>query len=88
LKGRGFSRAASAFLKIGALAPEVTASSPHPILGGAALHNLRKKSVLRLILGGAAVRRCDKPLTFISGFSRRGHRFDFFRSLFSAAVIA
>jgi len=29
------------------------------------------------------LKRCDKDLVFISGFSRRGHRFDFFRSLFS-----
>jgi hypothetical protein len=36
----------------------------------ASLHNLRKKSVLRLILGGAVVHRCDDPLTFSGGFSR------------------
>jgi hypothetical protein len=32
--------------------------------------SLRKKSVLRLILGGAAVYRCDKRLVCSIGFSR------------------
>src|SRR6266536_206893 len=34
-----------------------------------------------LVLGGAALQRCDKDFVLISGFSRRGHRFDSFRSL-------
>jgi len=34
------------------------------------LYRLLKKSDLALILGGAAVYRCDKWLTFIDGFSR------------------
>jgi len=41
-----------------------------PILGGAALHNLRKNSMRYLILGGAAVYRCDKQPVFSDGFSR------------------
>ncbi len=35
-------------------------------------NRLRKNSVLRLILGGAAVYRCDKWLVFRIGFSRCG----------------
>jgi hypothetical protein len=38
----------------------------------APLHSLRKKSALHLILGGAAVHRCDNSPTFNGGFSRRG----------------
>jgi hypothetical protein len=34
------------------------------------LSSLRKNSVLHLILGGAAVYRCDNWLIFIDGFSR------------------
>jgi hypothetical protein len=39
------------------------------------------------ILGGAAVYRCDNPPTFSRGFSRRGHPFDFFRSLLNVEPI-
>ena len=34
------------------------------------LNRLRKRSVLQLILGGAAVNRCDNWLLFRVGFSR------------------
>jgi hypothetical protein len=33
---------------------------------------VRKKSMLHLILGGAALQRCDNQSVFTSGFSRRG----------------
>jgi hypothetical protein len=36
----------------------------------ARLYSLRKNSMLRLILGGAAVHRCDKRPVFSTGFSR------------------
>jgi hypothetical protein len=36
------------------------------------LYSLRKKSGLRLFLGGAAVYRCDNRLIFSAGFSRCG----------------
>jgi hypothetical protein len=41
-------------------------------LRAAALHGLREKSLLPLILGGAAVHRCDNRLAFNAGFSRCG----------------
>ena len=53
--------------------PNHKGQSPHfgRVLA-ARLNGLRKKSVLHLILGGAAVYRCDNPPTFSTGFSRRG----------------
>jgi len=36
-------------------------------------HGLRKNSTLHLILGGAAVHRCDNRLVLNAGFSCRGH---------------
>jgi hypothetical protein len=40
------------------------------VLGRARLHSLRKNSLLQLLLGGAAVYRCDNWFIFIDGFSR------------------
>ena len=37
------------------------------------VHSLRKNSMLNLILGGAAVYRCDNGLIFNVGFSRCGN---------------
>jgi hypothetical protein len=39
-------------------------------VSGHAFTGVRKKSVLHLILGGAAVYRCNNCLIFIDGFSR------------------
>jgi hypothetical protein len=36
----------------------------------ASRYSLRKNSILVLLLGGAAVYRCDKHLIFSAGFSR------------------
>jgi hypothetical protein len=48
--------------------------------------------MLPLILGGAAVHRCDNRFVFESGFSRRGchsgPELDFFRRLFKPAASA
>ena len=47
---------------------------------GARLHRLLKDSILFLLLGGAAVHRCDHWLVFSDGFSRAaamsGHSVD------------
>jgi hypothetical protein len=43
-----------------------------PALKGHRFTALRKKSVLRSFLGGAAVYRCDERPIFIAGFSRCG----------------
>jgi hypothetical protein len=56
----------------------------------ASLYSLRKNSMLHLILGGAAVHRCDKRPVFGAGFKPLrcdcdGER-HFFRKLFSDAV--
>jgi hypothetical protein len=44
----------------------------HLILGGAALHSLRKKSALYLILGGAAVHRCSKCIVLNPALAAEG----------------
>jgi hypothetical protein len=41
-------------------------------LSGKAIKTLRTNPILHLVLGGAAVHRCDKGLCFKSGFSRCG----------------
>jgi len=40
------------------------------VLGRARLYSLLKNSALPLLLGGAAVYRCDKWFVFNAGFSR------------------
>lgn len=54
-------------------------------LARAQLHRLREKSILRWILGGAAVHRCDKQIVFSIGFSRCG-KADGAEDAFSADV--
>jgi len=59
------------------------------VLGTARLDGLRKKSVLHLILGSAAVYRCGKSFALNSALAAEGTLLaqgHFFRSLFSRAA--
>jgi hypothetical protein len=65
------SRPSKAFLKP-VLFTVISKSSCPPDRSGGTPNRLRKNLILGLILGGAAVYRCDNPRFFISGFSRCG----------------